>query len=133
MSTSDLIRLALPALIGLPVVAAIVLRFTVGARARSVAVAFAAVHLALTVTLIALGLNDLQDDSAVSAAIKRQEKKLEPVFAPRFVPGDPMPDGKPSFSTAWDVLPIYATGSPAEPGEPPQRIKLGAAQFFIGL
>jgi NADH-quinone oxidoreductase subunit M len=129
MLTPDLIRLLLPALIGLPIVAALVLRFTSGSRARTTAVAFAVLHLLLTIVIVWSGVNEIQEDSSLSHGIKRQEKKLERVFAPQFVPGDPLPDGKASYSTTYDILPIYGS-SPSNPGE---RIKLGAAQFFIGL
>jgi NADH-quinone oxidoreductase subunit M len=133
MLTADHIRLVLPALLVLPLLAALVLRFTDGARARSTALAFAAVHLALTAVVIVSGLTEIQDDPSLSAGIDRNQKKAERVFAPQFVPGDPMPDGKPSYSTTYDLLPIYATVQRPDPAVPPQRVKLGAAQFFIGL
>jgi NADH-quinone oxidoreductase subunit M len=133
MLTADQIRFLLPALLGLPVVAALVLRFTDGARARTTALVAALVHLLLTIVIVASGMGDVQEDPALNQQIRRQEKKLERVFAPQFVPGDPKPDGKASYSTTWDLLPIYATESSAEPGMSPKRVKLGAAQFFIGL
>src|SRR5437764_1080484 len=106
MLTSDQIRLVLPALLGLPLVAALVLRFFDGVRARQTALAFAAVHLALTVVVVLSGLTEIQEDLSLSVGIQRQDKKLERVFAPQFVPGDPLPNGKPSYSTTWDLLPI---------------------------
>src|SRR5947209_1518635 len=133
MQTSDYIRLALPALLGLPVLAAILLRFMDGSRARSLAIAAAVVHLVLTLAIIAAGLTEVQEDPRPNREIKQQDRHLERVFAPQFVPGDPMPGGKPSYSTGWDVLPIYGTAASAEPGGSARRVKLGAAQFFIGL
>ena len=129
MLTSDHIRLLLPALLGLPLVAAVVLRFTEGGRARVTALVLAALHLALTLVVVASGLTGIQEDASLSLGIDRSQKRLERVFAPQFVPGDPMTDGKATYSTTFDVLPIYGT-DPAHPG---QRTKLGAAQFFIGL
>jgi NADH-quinone oxidoreductase subunit M len=133
MLTSDQIRLVLPALLGLPLVAALVLRFTEGTRARNTALVFTALHLVLTIAIVASGLTTIQDDPTLGQSIKRQEKKLERVFAPQFVPGDPLPGGKPSYSTTYDLLPIYGTVQSSEPGTHPQRVKLGAAQLFIGL
>jgi NADH-quinone oxidoreductase subunit M len=133
MLTSDQIRFVLPALLGLPLVAALVLRFLDGARARRAALAFAGLHLVLTAVIVLSGLTEIQEDLSVSEKINRRDKKPERVFAPQFVPGDPLPDGKPSYSTTWDVLPIYGTATSADPAAPPQRVKLGAAQFFIGL
>ncbi|HEX3151750.1 MAG TPA: NADH-quinone oxidoreductase subunit M [Gemmataceae bacterium] len=129
MLTPDLIRLLLPALMGLPIVAALVLRFTSGTRSRGLALAFAIVHLALTALVVVSGLELIQDDPNLSLGIKRQEKKLERVFAPQFVPGDPMPDGRASYSTTNDILPIYGPN----PSNPHERVKIAAAQFFIGL
>lgn len=129
MLTPDLIRLILPALIGLPIVAALVLRFTSGIRARGTAVGFAVLHLIVTILIVASGVNEIQEDTSLSVGIHRQDKKLERVFAPQFVPGDPLPEGKPSYSTSYDILPIYGSN----PGNPGERVKLGAAQFFIGL
>jgi NADH-quinone oxidoreductase subunit M len=133
MLTPDQIRLALPSLLALPLVAALVLRFTAGARARQTALVFAAVHLALVAVVVVSGLPEIQDDPVVSQGIKRHEKKLERVFAPQFVPGDPLLDGKPSYSTAWDVLPIFGMAPSTDPAVAAGRVKLGAAQFFIGL
>ena len=133
MLTADHIRLVLPVLLGLPLVAALVLRFTVGIRARQAALVFAALHLALTAVVVVSGLPDIQDNPSLSEGIRRQEKKLERVFAPMVVPGDPLPGGQPSYSTTWDVLPIYGTVPSPDPDARPQRVKLGAAQFFIGL
>src|SRR6476660_9364847 len=101
MLTADHIRLVLPALLGLPLVAALVLRFTDGARARSTALAFAAVHLALTALIVVCGLTEIQDDPSLSAGIDRNRKQTERVFGPQFVPGDPLPDGNPSYSTTY--------------------------------
>lgn len=133
MLSSDHIRLLLPALLALPLVAALVVRFTDGARARGTALAFTLLHLLLTIVVVASGLTEVQDDPTLGEGIMRQEKKLERVLAPQFVPGDPLPDGRPSYSTTWDILPIYGTVQSADPAVPPQRVKLGAAQFFLGL
>lgn len=129
MLAPDHIRLLLPALLGLPLVAALVLRFTGNGLARKAALAFAAGHLVLTLALVASGLSAIQEDPSLSEGISRHEKRLERVFAPQFVPGDPLPGGRATYSTTYDLLPIYGT-DPTRPGE---RVKLGAAQFFIGL
>ena len=100
------------------------------ARARATAVACAALHLALTAVVVASGLTEIQDDPSLAAGSTAARRRLERVFAPQFVPGDPLPDGKPSYSTTYDLLPIYGTVATRPT---PQRVKLGAAQFFIGL
>src|SRR5262245_100931 len=127
MLTADLIRTLLPALLGLPLVAAIVLRLLDGPRARGAAIAFSGLHLALTVLIVLSGMMDIQDDPNVGRSIDRTKKQSERVFAPQFVPGDPIPNGRHSYSTNWDVVPFYGTSAEGE------RTKLGAAQFFIGL
>jgi NADH-quinone oxidoreductase subunit M len=127
MLTSDLIRLFLPALLALPIVAALVLRLLSGSRARATALVFALLHLVLTLAIIFSGMTQVQDDPAIGESIDRGKKKAERVFAPQFVPGDPMPNGQHSYSTTYDVLTLHGTN---EKGE---RVRIGAAQFFIGL
>src|SRR5437763_632420 len=103
MLTADLIRFLLPALIGLPIVAALVLRLVSGQLARSVAIGFAAAHLMLTLAIVLSGMTPLMEGgSALSATIDRSKKKSERMFAPQFVPGDPLPNGKDSYSTTYD-------------------------------
>ncbi|MBO0698844.1 MAG: NADH-quinone oxidoreductase subunit M [Zavarzinella sp.] len=129
MLNSDQIRFVLPALLGLPVLAAIVLRFLDGARARTAAVTFAGLHLVLTLVIVLSGASAVQFDPSVSEKIDRQKKQGERVFAPQFVPGDPLPNGKSSYSTTWDVVTFRGPDSNAPDG----RGRLGAVQFFIGL
>lgn len=129
MLNSDQIRFVLPALLGLPVLAAIVLRFLDGARARTAAVTFAGLHLVLTLVIVLSGASAVQFDPSVSEKIDRQKKQGERVFAPQFVPGDPLPNGKSSYSTTWDVVTFRGSDSNAPDG----RGRLGAVQFFIGL
>jgi NADH-quinone oxidoreductase subunit M len=127
MLTPDLIRTLLPTLVALPIVAAIVLRLVNGSRARVTAVTFAGLHLALTVAIVFSALMEIQEGPNVGRSADRTPKHSERVFAPKFVPGDPMPGGQQSYSTTWDVVPFYGTATEGE------RTKLGAAQFFIGL
>ena len=127
MLTSDQIRFLLPALLALPVAVAIVLRFLDGPRARVAALSVAIFHLALTLLIVSSGMFTIQDDETLARSIDRSKKQSERVFAPQFVPGDPMPNGKPSYSTKWDVIPFRGTGADGE------RVRLGAVQFFIGL
>jgi NADH-quinone oxidoreductase subunit M len=127
MLTPDLIRSLLPALLGLPIVAALVLRLLSGSRARVCALGFALLHLVLTLAIVFSGMTQVQDDPAISQSIDRVKKKAERVFAPQFVPGDPMPNGQHSYSTTYDVLTFYGTNDRDE------RVRIGAAQFFIGL
>jgi NADH-quinone oxidoreductase subunit M len=131
MLTPDIIRVLLPALLGLPVVAAIALRFLGGPRARSTALTFAAVHLGLTFVIVLSGMSDVQYDPTLGHGIVRTKGKAqsERVFAPQFVPGDPLPNGNNSYSTTYDLLPFYGP----DPNVPDGRARLGAAQFFIGL
>lgn len=129
MLTPDLIRLLLPALLGLPLLAALALRFTDGARARVAALVFSLTHLSLTLAVVSSGMNDVQDDPSLSVGIRRTkgQRQAERVFAPQFVPGDPLPDGRPSYSTTYDLLTFHGTGPDGGP------VRIGAAQFFIGL
>ncbi|HKA07606.1 MAG TPA: NADH-quinone oxidoreductase subunit M [Gemmataceae bacterium] len=127
MLTPDVIRALLPALLALPVVFAIALRFFDGSRARVAALMAAGLHLVLTLAIVFSGMFDIQNDENLSRSIDRTKKQSERVFAPQFVPGDPMPNGKPSYSTTWDVIPFHGTGAEGE------RVRLGAVQFFIGL
>ncbi|HKB06462.1 MAG TPA: proton-conducting transporter membrane subunit, partial [Gemmataceae bacterium] len=129
MLSPDQIRFVLPALLGLPVLAAIVLRFLGGSRAHRAAVAFAGTHLALTLLILLSGASAVQHDPAVSAKIDLAKKQAERVFAPQFVPGDPNPNGTGSYSTAWDLLTFHGPDA----NNPGGRVRLGAAQFFIGL
>lgn len=127
MLTPDLVRSLLPALIGLPIVAAIVVRLVGGPLTRVVAVAFAGVHLVLTVAIVVSAMELVQSDPILSATIDRSKRKTERVMAPQFVPGDPLPGGKHSHSTTFDVLVFRGAN---ENGE---EVRIGAAQFFIGL
>ena len=68
--------------------------------------------------IVASGLTEIQDDPGLSAGIDRSQKKAERVFAPQFVPGDPLPDGQPSYSTTYDLLPIYGTVQGTDPAAP---------------
>ena len=122
--SADLIRTLLPALLGLPVAAALVLRFVRGQAAGAAALGFALGHLALTLVVLAGGIFTIQSDPDLAANIRlgKGNEKAERIFAPQFVPGDPMPDAKPSYQTTWDVLPLAADNP-----------KVHAAQFFIGL
>src|SRR4051812_15795816 len=129
MLTPDQIRFALPAVFGLPVLAAIVLRFLRGPQARVAALASAGVHLALTLVVVLSGASAVQLDPAVSEKIDLAKKQRERVFAPQFVPGDPRPNGHNSYSTTWDVITFHGP----DPDAPGGRSRLGAAQFFIGL
>jgi NADH-quinone oxidoreductase subunit M len=127
MLNADLIRSLLPALLGLPIVAALLLRFVNGPRARMLAIAFAIGHLVLTLAIVGSGVSEILDDSSLSAGIDRSKKKSERIFAPQFVPGDSIRDGRGSYSTTYDVIPFHGTSADGT------RLKLGAAQFFIGL
>jgi|SRR5262245_111366 len=127
MLTPDLIRTLLPALLALPIFAAIVLRLVNGQQARVTAITFAGIHLTLTVAVVLSAVSEIQEDPDIGRSIDRAKKQSERVFAPKFVPGDPMPGGQQSYSTTWDVVPFYGTATEGE------RTKLGAAQFFIGL
>jgi NADH-quinone oxidoreductase subunit M len=117
----------LPALLGLPVVAAIVVRLVNGHRARVVAIGFAGVHLVLTLMIVPSAMEAIQNDLSLSATIDRSKRKAERVMAPQFVPGDPLPGGNHSYSTTYDVLTFHGTN------EKNEEVRIGAAQFFIGL
>jgi NADH-quinone oxidoreductase subunit M len=127
MLTPDLIRLLLPALLALPLLAALVLRFVDGARARSVALGFASLHLTLTLTIVLSGMSELQQDPTPGLNASRAGRTTERVFAPQFVPGDPTPERAGSYGTSHDLLTFYGTDATGE------RVRIGAAQFFIGL
>ena len=131
MLTPDVIRTLLPALLGLPGLAAIVRRLLDGPRARGAALAFAGAHLLLTVVIVLSAMADVQEDPAAAPTASRARGKAAPerVFAPQFVPGDPAPGGHGSYSTSLDVLPFHGP----DPNAPAGRSRLGAAQFFIGL
>jgi NADH-quinone oxidoreductase subunit M len=120
----DLIRTLLPALLGLPLLAALVLRLVRGPAAGAAAMWFSLGHLALTLVVLAGGLFTIQSDPELNANINlgKGKEKDERVFAPQFVPGDPLPNGKHSYQTTWDVLPLSKDNP-----------KVHAAQFFIGL
>ncbi len=120
--TPDLIRDVLPALIGLPILAALILRFVDGSAARRVALGFAIGHLVFTLAIVGSGMMAIQDDPQVHADINLRTKKSERIFAPQFVPGDPGTSGKHTYSTTWDVLP-FSKDNP----------NVHAVQFFIGL
>lgn len=127
MLTPDLVRSLLPALIGLPILAALVVRLVSGPLTRVVAIAFAGLHLVLTIAIVASAMELVQSDPSLSATIDRSKRKAERVMAPQFVPGDPLPGGKHSYATTYDVLVFHGAN---ENGE---EVRIGAAQFFIGL
>ena len=127
MLSADLIRLLLPALIGLPIVAALAARLAGGTRARNVAIGFAGLHFALTFVIVLSGMGDVQYDPALGHSIDRTKKKTERVFAPQFVPGDPLSNGQHSYSTTYDVLTFHGKDQNGD------DVRIGAAQFFIGL
>lgn len=120
--TPDLIRTLLPGLLLLPIVAAIALRFVDGHKARVTAVLFAVAHLLLTLVIVAGGMFEVQDNTGLETLTNLNEKRTGPVFAPRCVPGDPMTNGKQTFTTKYNVMPFSASNP-----------KIQAAQFFIGL
>lgn len=127
MLTPEMIRVLLPALLGLPVVAALALRFLGGSRARTAALGFALLHVALTLAVVVSGMTHVQDDPNTLASVNRMNKDAGHVFTPQFVPGDPLPGGKHSYSTNYDLIAFHGTNDGGE------RVRLGAAQFFIGL
>lgn len=122
MLTTEHIRQLLPALLVLPLGAALILRFADGLRAKATALAFAGAHLILTLVLVGSALLDVQHNPSLAAEINHMAKKQERIFAPQFVPGDPMPNGKQDYSTTFTILPFAKQGD-----------KLIGAQFFIGL
>ena len=85
MLTPDLIRTLLPALLGLPLVAALVLRFVGGKAARTTALYFSLGHLLLTFVIVGGGIFDIQSDPQLLADINRGKKQDERIFAPQFV------------------------------------------------
>jgi NADH-quinone oxidoreductase subunit M len=125
--TEDLVRLILPALLGLPLAAALIMRFVQGKRAHAFALTLAGLHLLVTLVIVVSAMELVQSDTTLSHTIDHAKKKTERVFAPQFVPGDPMPKGERSYSTTYDV--ITFTGIDAHG----QETRIGAAQFFIGL
>jgi NADH-quinone oxidoreductase subunit M len=129
MLPADVIRYLLPVLLGLPVIAALILRVVDGARARTISLAVACLHLGLTLLVVVGGMSDVQYDPTLSHNIDIKKKKVERIFAPQFVPGDPLPNGTNSYSTTYDLLTFHG---PAPDGSG-QRVRIGAAQFFIGL
>lgn len=122
MLTPETIRTLLPALIVVPIVAALLLRLVSNGQARTLALVTAIAHLSLTATIVFGAMFDIQHDPQLSAGINLTKKKSERVFAPQFVPGDPLTDGKNTYTTSWDVLP-FGKDNP----------KIQAVQFFIGL
>ena len=75
MLTADHIRLVLPALLVLPLLAALVLRFTDGCRAWSTALVFAAVHLALTAVIVVSGADRDPGDPSLRLGSTRSRKR----------------------------------------------------------
>ena len=107
MLTPDLIRTLLPALLGLPIAAALILRFVGGGQARSVALVFALAHLGLTTAIVFSGMFAVQEGPDVArGTIGRQQRYEESVFAPHFVPGDPLSNGRETHATNLDILPF---------------------------
>lgn len=127
MLTEDLVRLLLPVLLGLPIAAALVLRMARGTRAHSIAIVFAGAHLLMTLVIVVSAMELVQTDPVLGHSIDRAKKKSERVFAPQFVPGDPLPSGQHSYSTTYDVITFRGTDAQGNP------TRIGAAQFFIGL
>ena len=126
MMTPDLIRFLLPGLLLLPLAAGVALRFLAGRTARGAALAFAVAQLALTAAVVAGGMFEVQDTTGLDALTNLREKRSGPVFAPRCVPGDPMPDGKQTFTTKYDVMP-FSERPPEDPRGPvlhrPRRVE----------
>jgi NADH-quinone oxidoreductase subunit M len=122
MLTPDLIRTLLPALIGLPFVWALVLRFVNGPTVRVLSLVGAIVHLTLTVVIVYSSAMAVQDNPGVTVDINNPKFVTERVFAPQFVPGDPLPNGKQSYSTTFDLV-SFSANNP----------NIKAIQFFIGL
>lgn len=125
--TPDLVRLLLPGLLALPILAALAVRLVKSPRSRTVAIGFAVAHLLLSLAIVDSAMGLVQDDPSLSATIDRSKKKSERLFAPHFVPGDPLPGGGDSFSTTYDVLTFHGAD------ENGNSVRIGAAQFFIGL
>lgn len=131
MLNADTIRLLLPLLIGLPLIAAILLplfaRST--ASARRVAIGAALVHLLLTALVVESARPTLAARHAVGDHALQSER--DRVFSPEFVPGDPGIDRKDkegrtvranAHTTTWELAP-FAKDNPDVKG----------VQFFIGL
>src|SRR5687767_9335784 len=116
MLTADQIRLVLPALLGLPVLAAIVLRFLDGPRARVGAVAFTVFHLVLTFVVVLSAVPSIQGNTAASEKIDFARRSGDRVFIPQFVPGDPAGTGSGSYSTSWDLLTFHGPDPNAASG-----------------
>jgi NADH-quinone oxidoreductase subunit M len=118
MLSPDTIRVLLPWLIGLPLVAALALPLVgrTAASARKVALGAALLHLLLTFLVVESARPVLVARKAVNDYAPPSERNR--VFVPEFVPGDPGD----THETTWDVLPL-AKGND----------KVRGIQFFIGL
>src|SRR5262245_31231089 len=79
MLTPDLIRTLLPALLALPIFAAIVLPLVDGLPARFTAITFAAIHLTLTVAVFLSAVSEIQEDPDIGRSIDRAKKQSERV------------------------------------------------------
>ncbi len=129
MLNAEQIRFLLPALLVLPLAAAVILRFAEGQRAKITAILFASIHLVLTLVLVisaAVNSEELISSRGAPALYSNTGKKLSPaaspVFEPHFVPGDPLQDGKETSTTRYTVF-IIAKDQP----------NIKPAHFFIGF
>jgi NADH-quinone oxidoreductase subunit M len=131
MLTPDLIAIVLPALLGLPILAAVVLRLLEGTRARVAAIWLAAAHLLLTVVIVLSAAPEVQQDPTLTQGVRSAKGKAQAgrIFAPRFVPGDPRPNANDSYSTTYDLFAFHGP----DPKAPDGRARIAAVQFFIGL
>jgi NADH-quinone oxidoreductase subunit M len=118
MLSPESIRVVLPWLIGLPLIAALLLPLIGRTRsaARKIALGAALVHLLLTFLVVESARPALAERKAVSDYALPAERNR--VFVPEFVPGDPGD----THQTSWDIA-SFANGG----------VKSKAIQFFIGL
>ncbi len=128
MLNAEQIRFLLPALLVLPLAAAVVLRLADERKAKLLAVVFALLHLILTLGIVFSAVTNEEEflarrdaSSPLTASAKSGASAL-PVFVPHFVPGDPLQDGKETSTTRYSVF-IISNDSP----------NIKPAQFFIGL
>ena len=115
MLTPETIRLLLPALIGLPILAAAALLFVRKApAARALAVVASVAHLVLAVAVVFSAFSTLsaRPESRAGANSYR-------VFAPEFVPGSTEQD---PHGTEWTVMPFAEKDG-----------RTSGVQFYIGL
>ncbi len=132
MLTPDEIRSLVPWLIGLPIVAALLLKFLGSAfvLARRTALVCALAHLLLTGMIVATAWPKLAHRQAENSRASLSARAQ--VFLPEYVPGDPGVEAKnaqgeiilvPSHTTRWTLFSFSSTGEPHQSG----------VQFFIGI